>query len=67
MFRWFFRKRPVVLIEKYQDVNGIYRWRLKGQNGETIGDDYKTEQMRNKTVSLLESCRFTVKDSDKEG
>lgn len=67
MFGWFFRKRSVVLIEKYRDVNGVYRWRLRGQNGEILGDNYKTKQMRDKTVSLLQDCRFEVKDSDKQG
>ena len=67
MFSWLFKKRPVVIIEKYRDVNGVYRWRLKGLNGEILGDNYKTKQMRDKTVSLLQGCRFEVKDSDKQG
>lgn len=62
----FWRKKPQILIEKYRDVNGVYRWRLRGQNGEILGDNYKTKQMRDKTVSLLQGCRFEVKDSDKK-
>ena len=66
MFKWLFSKRPTVIIEKYRDVNGVYRWRLRGQNGEILGDNYKTKQMRDKTVELLQDCRFEVKDSDKK-
>lgn len=66
MFDCLKKKKPAVIIEKYRDVNGIHRWRLKGQNGEILGDNYKTKQMRDKTVELLQKCRFEVRDSDEK-